>query len=173
MDFPSTEEYEQETIRLALEGDHEAGREALMLCRIQLAARSLSPALADYLAARLHDVLEGIKPERILTSDDFRQALLNAVRINKSPGKPLDPFPEWEQPLGAIAALLFQRGYRPTKINNAMSDARQIHQSKDLDAKEARRIRKAYAPMQGLGVDDLMRLAGVYGEILKEYPPCK
>ncbi len=88
IDFLSTEEYEQETIRRALEGDYEAGREALLLCRDLLTARSLSPLLADYLAARLHDVLEGIKPERILTSDDFRQALLNALRINKGPGKP-------------------------------------------------------------------------------------
>jgi hypothetical protein len=156
-----------------LEGDHEAGREALTLCRTQLAARSLSPTLADYLAARLHDVLEGIKPDRILTSDDFRQSLLNALRINKDPGKPLNPFPEWEQPLGAVAALLLQRGYKPTQINVAMSDARQKNQSKDLDAKEALRIRKTYAPMQNLGADDLMRLAGIYGEILKEYPPCK
>ena len=173
MNFLSTEEYEQETIRLALAGDHEAGREALTLCLTQLAARSLSPVLADYLAARLHDVLEGTKPHRIITSDDFRQALLNALRINKGTGKPANPFPEWEEPLGAVAALLFKRGYKPTQINVAMSDARQINQSKDLDAKEAYRIRKTYEPMQKMKVKRLELLAGKYREILKEYPPCQ
>lgn len=173
MDFLSTEEYEQETIRRALEGDHLAGRDALLMCSTQLMARSLSPALADYLAVRLLDVLDGTKPDRIITSDDFRQALLNALRINKRPGKPANPFPEWEEPLGAVAALLLKRGYKPTQINVAMSDARQKNQSKDLDAKEALRIRKAYAPMQSLDVAHLMQLAGNYGQILKEYPPCK
>ena len=103
MDFPSTEEYEQETIRLALEGDHEAGREALVLCRTQLAARSLSPALSDYLAARLHDVLEGIKPDR-------------ALCIAKGRGKPPDPLPEWRLQLAAFAAILKERGYKPQQI---------------------------------------------------------
>ena len=174
MEIMGNAEYENETIRLALAGDAEAGREALLLCRTQLLAmRTLSPALSDYLAARLGDVLEGIKPDRIVTSDDFRQALLNALRINKGPGKPLDTFPDWEEPLGAVAALLFQRGYKQTKINIALSAARQKNQLKDLDEREARRIRKTYAPMQNLGVDDLMRLAGRYGEILKEYPPCE
>lgn len=173
MDFPSNEEFERETIRLALEGDHEAGREALRLCRDQLTARSLSPWMADYLAARLHDVLEGIMPNRIITSDDYRQAVLNGLLINKPNHKPVDKFPDWEQPLGALAAILFQRGYRPTKIDAALSEARQKNQSKDLDEREARRIRKNYSPMQKLKEDDLTRLAGKYGEILKDYPSCK
>lgn len=173
MNFPSNEEFERETIRLALEGDHEAGREALRLCRAQLTARSLSPLMADYLADRLHDVLEGIMPNRIITSDDYRQAVLNGLLINKPNHKSVDTFPEWEQPLGALAAILSQRGYRPTKINAALSDARQQHQSKDLDEREARRIRKTYSPMQNLKEGDLTQMAGKYGEILKDYPPCK
>ncbi len=182
MDFLSTEEYEQETIRLALEGDHEAGREALVLCRTQLAARSLSPALSDYLAARLHDVLEGIKPDRIITSDDYRQAVLNALRINRPPVKPDNPFPDWELPLAAIAALMVHRGYRPTRVYEAMSDARQILETKDLAEKEARRIRDTYVVMQikkgtdrvvaDRAVVELMRIAGKCGEILKDYPTC-
>lgn len=170
-DFLNTDDYEQETIRRALEGDHVAGRNALSLCRGQLAARSLSPALADYLAARLHDVLEGIKPDRIITSDDFRQALLNALRINKSPGKPADELPEWQIPLGAFAALMVQRGYKPTQIDVAMSDARQKLQLKHLDAREARRIRGKYKSLQKMTADELVSLVGNCGEILKEYPP--
>ena len=160
MDFLSTDEYEQETIRRALEGDHEAGREALLLCRNQLAARSLSPVLADYLGARLHDVLEGIKPDR-------------ALCIAKGPGQPPDPFPEWQQELGAFAALLTQRGYMPIAVDAALADARLRLLNKLLDDRECRRIRQNFKPMQSMGVEDLTRLAGQYGEILQEYPPCK
>ena len=171
MDSLNTEDIEKETISRALEGDHEAGRDALLMCCTQLTARSLSPALADYLAARLYEVLEGIKPDRIVTSDDFRQALLNALRINKPPGKPADELPEWQIPLGAFAALMVQRGYKPTQINVAMSAARQRLQSKDLNAREAQRIRKTYASMQKMKADTLVSLVGNCGEILKEYPP--
>ncbi len=173
MNFLSNEEFERETIRLARAGSYEAGCEALRLCRDQLTARSLSPLLADYLADRLHDVLEGITPNRIITSDDYRQAVLNGLLINKPNHKPFDTFPEWELPLGALAAILFQRGYRPTDINAALSDARHQHQSKYLDTREARRIRKTYSPMQNLNESDLMRIAEKYGEILKDYPPFK
>ena len=160
MDFLSTEEYEQETIRLALEGDHEAGREALMLCRIQLTARSLSPMLADYLAARLHDVPEGIKPDR-------------ALCIAKSPGKPADPFPEWQQELGAMAALMFQRGYKPNQIARALCDARASVHDKPLEESDAHRIRTKWRPMQALDERLLRELSGNYWKILEEYPPLK
>lgn len=160
MDFLSTENYEQETIRLALEGDHEAGREALTLCRNQLAAKSLSPALADYLAARLHDVLEGIKPDR-------------ALCIAKSPGKPADPFPEWQQELGAMAALMFQRGYKPKQVALALANARASVHDKPLEESDAHRIRSKWRPMQAIDDKTLVQLAGSYWEILKEYPPLK
>ncbi|TRZ68247.1 MAG: hypothetical protein D4R98_02535 [Comamonadaceae bacterium] len=160
MDFLSTEEYEQETIRLALEGDHEAGREALVLCRTQLAARSLSPALSDYLAARLHDVLEGIKPDR-------------ALCIAKSPGKPADPYPDWQQELGAMAALLTRRGYKPNQIARALCDARALVHDKPLDEADAHGIRTKWGPMQAIDERALQHLAGSYWEILKEYPPLK
>ena len=170
-DFLNTDDSERKTILLALEGDHEAGRDALLMCCTQLMKRSLSPALADYLAVRLLDVLESTKPDRIITSDDFRQALLNALRINKPPGKPADSLPKWQIPLGAFAALLVQRGYKPKKINAAMSDARQRLQSKDLNAREAQRIRKTYASMQKMNARTLVSWVGNCGEILKEYPP--
>ena len=173
MDFLNTEDHQRETIRLALAGDHEAGIDALRMCRAGLYAGKLSASMAHYLASRLDDVLEGIKPDRILTSDDFRQALLYALRINKPPGKPANPLPEWQLPLGALAALMVRRGYKPKQINVAMSDARQKLQAKDLDDRECRRIRKTHEQMHSLSVDELTRIAGPYGEILKEYLPCK
>ena len=160
MDFPSTEEYEQETIRLALEGDHAAGREALLLCRTQLAARSLSPALSDYLAARLHDVLEGIKPDR-------------ALCIAKSPGKPANPFPDWQQELGAMAALLTKRGYKPKQVALALANARASIHDKSLEESDAHGIRSKWRPMQALDERLLRELSGNYLEILEEYPPLK
>lgn len=160
MDSLSTEEYEQETIRLALEGNHEAGREALTLCRNQLAAKSLSPALADYLAARLHDLLEGIKPDR-------------ALCIAKSPGKPADPFPEWQQELGAMAALMFKRGYKPKQIAPALCDARARLHDKSLEESDAHKIRSKWRPMQDIDERTLQHMAGGYWKLLSEYPPLK
>ena len=160
MDFLSTEEYEQETIRRALEGDHEAGREALVLCRTQLAARSLSPALSDYLAARLHDVLEGIKPDR-------------ALCIAKSRGKPANPLPDWQQELGAMAALLTKRGYKPKHVALALCNARASVHDKSLEESDAHSIRSKWRPMQALDERLLRELSGNYLEILEEYPPLK
>ena len=160
MDFLSAEEYEQETIRLALEGDHEAGREALTLCRTQLVARSLSPALADYLAARLHDVLEGIKPDR-------------ALCIAKSPGKPDNPFPDWQQELGALAAMLAQRKYKPKQIALALCNARASVYDRPLEESDAHRIRSKWRPMKDIDERKLRELLGSYWKILEEYPPLK
>ena len=160
MEIMGTAEYEAETIRLALAGDAEAGREALLLCRNQLAMRTLSPVLADYLAARLNDVLEGIKSDR-------------ALCIAKAPGKPADPFPEWQQQLGAMAALLTQRGYRPKQIAQALCEARARLHDKPLEDSDAHRIRSKWRPMQSIDEKSLRHLAGEYWAILPEYPPLK
>ncbi len=173
MDFLSTEEFEKETIDRALAGDHEAGLEALRLCRSGLDAGRLSAPLAHYLAERLNDVLEGIKPERIITSDDYRQAVLNGLRINKPRGKPADPFPEWQQQLGALAALLTKRGYKPKQIAVALCDARASVHDKTLEESDAHRIRSKWRPMQAIDDRTLLDLAGIYCEILKKYPPLK
>lgn len=156
----TNDDYEQETIRRALAGEHEAGREALLLCRDQLTARSLSPALADYLAARLHDVLEGIKPDR-------------ALCIAKGPGKPSDPFPDWQQELGALAAVLTQRGYKPKQIALALCNARASVHDKPLEEPDAHRIRSKWRPMQSIDERTLRHLTGSYWEILTQYPPLK
>ncbi|MDP2165104.1 MAG: hypothetical protein Q8K21_12970 [Hydrogenophaga sp.] len=153
-------EMHAETIRLALAGDAEAGRYALLLCRDQLAARSLRPVLADYLAARINDVLDGVKPDR-------------ALCIARGRGKPADPLPEWQQELGAMAALLSQRGYKPKQVVIAMCDARSRLHDKPLEDSDAYRIRKTWRPMQSLDPERLRRLAGAYWGILSEYPPLK
>ena len=160
MEVNDNAEYEAETIRLALTGNAEAGREALLLCRNQLDVRKLSPVLADYLAARLNDVLEGIKPDR-------------ALCIAKTPGKPADPFPEWKQRLGAMAALLTQRGYRPKQIALALSEARARLHDKPLEDSDAHRIRSIWRPMQSIDEESLRDLACEYWAILTEYPPLK
>ena len=159
-DFQNTDDSDQETIRRALEGEHEAGREALSLCRDQLTARSLSPALADYLAARLHDVLEGIKPDR-------------ALRIAKPRGRMPDSTPDWEMHLGALAALLAHRGYAVGQIADALCDQRAAIYDLSLELSDAYRIGKTWRPMQDMDDSDLVRLIGDYKEVLKEYPPLK
>lgn len=157
MDFLSTEEYEQETIDRALAGDHEAGIEALRLCRSGLDSGALSARLADYLAARLHDVLEGIKPDR-------------ALCIAKGRGKPPDPLPEWRLQLAAFAAILKERGYKPQQVAVAMCEARQNAFNRTLDNSDALKIAKI---LPKLGADHLLHLAGPYREILEGYLPVK
>ncbi len=160
MDSFGASEYEQETIKRALEGDHMAGIEALKLCCSGLYGGVLSTPLAYYLADRLGDVLEGIKPDR-------------ALCIAKSPGKPADQFPEWQQRLGALAALLTQRGYTPKAIAVAMCEARSKIEDKSLEESEAHRIRSKYRPMQSIDEAMLQHLAESYWEILEEYPTLK
>ena len=173
MEIMGTAEYENETIRLALAGDAEAGREALLLCRNQLEMRTLSPALSDYLAARLNDVLEDIRPDRILTPDDVRQALLRALRIAKGTGRPKDPLPDWEMHLGAFAALLVHRGYKKKQIAVAMCDVRAEVHDLSLELSDAYRIGKTWRPMIDVEEKDLIPLIGGYKEILSKYPPLK
>ena len=160
MDLRSTEDFEKETTRRALAGDRSAGLDALKLCRSGLESGTLSPILARYLAERLNDLLEGIKPDR-------------ALNIAKGPGKPPDPFPEWKQRLGAFAALLTQRGYKPKAIALAMCDARAAIEDKPLEESDAHRIRSEWRPMQEIDEERLQQLADSYWEILTQYPPVK
>jgi len=146
-----------ETIRRALAGDAEAGLKALDDCRWGLTCNNLHPDLRSYLAARITDVLDGVKPDR-------------ALRIAKPRGRPPDPFPEWQQELGAFAALLTQRGYRPQQIAVAMCDERRALHDKPLEESDAHAIRKTWEPMQRIDTETLERLAGRYREKLSEYP---
>jgi hypothetical protein len=153
-------EYENETVRRALAGDHEAGREALVLCLIGLINGKLSETMAFYLADRLSQILDDMKPDR-------------ALCIAKPPHKPSNPFPEWKQELGALAAVLAKRGYQPAQIVRALCDARAIVADKPIDEKDAYRIKKEWGPMRDLDDTMLKTMLGGYWEILTDYPPLK
>lgn len=166
-------EFEAEAIRLALAGDAEFGFEVLKLCRTGLDNGRLSPELAYYLAERINDVLVAMKPDRLLTSDDARQAILGALRLRKGPGKPKDPLPDWEMHLGAFAALLVHRGYKRNQIAVAMCNVRADVHDKSLEQSDAYRIGKTWRPMCDMEDEDLLRLIGKYKEKLSKYPPLK
>lgn len=153
------DEFQAEMIRRALAGDHAAGLEALRLCQHGLDHRGgLSDALRHYLAERIGEVLEGVPPA-------------TALCIAKGPGRPKDPLPEWQKHLGAFAALLSQRGYKPQQIAKAMCDQRAAIHDKSLENSDAHAIRKAWSPMQSIDSDTLDHLAGPYRKVLSEYPP--
>jgi hypothetical protein len=151
-------EFVAEAIRRALAGDDKSGYAALKLCRDGLDANALSAPLRFYLAERLTEVLDGVRPDK-------------ALCIHKGPGRPKDPLPEWQKELGAFAALLTRRGYKPQQVAEAMCDQRSMIHNRMLDMSDAHGIRVTWAPMQDLGEDDLSLLAGPYGKVLPKYPP--
>lgn len=154
------DEYIAETIRLALAGNPDEGIEALNLCRTGLDHDNLHGDLRRYLADRITDVLAGIKLDR-------------ALCIARTRGRPRDPFPDWHQELGAFAAVLTQRGYKPQQIAVAMGDQRQALHDKPLEDSDAHAIRKTWEPMQRVAANSLEELAGEYRKVLDEYPPLK
>jgi hypothetical protein len=156
----SDEEYIAETIRLALAGDPDEGIEALNLCRTGLDHNNLHADLRRYLADRITDVLAGVKLDR-------------ALCIARTLGRPLVPFPDWHQELGAFAAVLTQRGYKPQQIAVAMCDQRAALHDKPLDSSDAHDIRTTWEPMQRIPLNSLEKLAGEYGKVFDEYPPLK
>lgn len=147
-------------IRGALAGDPESGREALRRCEYGLHRDNLHPQLRIYLAERIADILAGINPDR-------------ALCIAKPEGRPPDPFPEWKQELGAFAALLTQRGYKPQQIAVAMCGVRAALHDKPLEESDAHKIRTVWEPMQRMQQDELLDCAGRYREKLSEFPPLK
>lgn len=83
------------------------------------------------------------------------------------------PIPDWQQELGAFAALLERRGYRPQQIAVAMCDQRAAVHDKPLEESDAHAIRMTFDPMQRMEQQDLEHEAGPYREKLAEYPPLK
>ena len=162
MEELKSDDFEKETISRAMDGNAEAGMQALRLCRAGLENNSLSPTLSVYLAARITDLLDGVQPERAL-----------CIAKESGPGRPVNPFPEWQQNLAAFAAVLHRRGYSPQIIANAMCDARMKVNYKSLDNREAHRIRATWKQLQGPELEpaDLVFLIGPYGEILSDFPP--
>jgi hypothetical protein len=154
----TNDEYQAETIRRALAGDAEAGREALGLCRDGLNLNRLSIAMQAYLCDRLTDVLDGVPPAK-------------ALCVAKERGRPKDPFPKWQEHLGAFAALLAIRGYKPAQIADAMCVQRSKLHNLNLDQSDAYRIQAAWAGLREWDYDYALGLVGPYWEVLSEYPP--
>lgn len=176
------DKYEAETIKRALKGEHEAGREALRLCRDGLDHGNLSRHLAEYLAERLclidraldeEDKLRAIKksPGSIRSARDA--AIAEALCINKAARKPRDPLPDWQVPYAAFGVLLLKAGVRPEKVKGAMDEARRLVEKKDkgLHRREAEKILAAYAPLLALDHKMLMHLVGPLREIVPTYLP--
>jgi hypothetical protein len=145
------------TIERALAGDPDAGMEALRLCREGLDSNCLHPDLRDYLAERITEVLDGVAPPK-------------ALRVQRQRGRPAIPLPEWRLELGAFAALLTKRGYRPQQVAVAMCDQRQAVENKSLEEADAHSIRTELDGMPDWEERILEQLAGPYLEKLAEYP---
>ena len=149
------EEYEIATLERAKDGDVDAAVEAVRLCAYGLDSGVLSERLSSYLAERLHRIAEGSPAD---------EALNTAVKRKR--GRRKEPFPSWEEPIGAFAAILAQRGYRAEAVNDAMCHLRQ------LDRKEAQRIRKTYAPMLKLTEERLLHFCTAkVRALLDDFPP--
>mgnify|MGYP003586922155 CR=1 FL=1 len=143
-------------------GDTEAGMDALRECGNAVDQSNMPEPLRGYLRDVLRDITEGMKADRALH-----------IEIERGAGRPANPSPDWEERLVAVAALMLQRGYTATRIEEAMDDARQSIEQKSLDEREARRIREKYTAMEALSERVLIQLChdlGVGGEMSK-YPP--
>lgn len=183
------DEYEAETVRLALHGDpddpeagHRAGREALRLCREGLDHGNLSRRLAAYLAERLWlidqaiheaDKLRAIKKSSGSIRSARDAAIAEALCIKKPAKKPSDPMPDWQVPYAAFGVMLMKAGMQPERVKDAMDQARQRVEGRDasLHRREAEKILKAYLPMRNLGDDLLLHLAGPLREIVPTFLP--
>ena len=176
------DEYETETIKRALEGDHEAGREALRLCWTGLIRVNISRPLAEYLAERLRRIDQALDEANELrkvkqSSGSIRSsrdaAIAEALCINKATGRPRDPWPAWQLPYAAFGALLLNAGFNPEKVKGAMDEARQRVEGKEasLHRREAEKILKGHSGLRSFDTDDLLSLAGPLREILPTYLP--
>ena len=176
------DDFEAEVIRRALDGDHEAGREALRLCRAGLDGGTLSRRLAAYLAERLWlidqaldeaDKLRAVKKSSGSIRSARDAAIAEALCIKKPAKKPRDPLPDWQVPYAAFGVLLLKAGIKPERVKGAMDEARRQIEKKDegLHRREAERILKAYLPMRNLDDDLLLHLAGPLRGIVPTFLP--
>lgn len=131
------DEFEKETIALALAGAADEGRYLLDACARGLVSGALSERMRFYLSARLREVLDGVGPAI-------------ALCVARSDGRPREQFPAWERPLGAFAAICVKREFYPEDTIALMSEARQLIEGKPLARTQAHRIRKTYEPMQSM-----------------------
>jgi len=175
------DEYEAATIKYALAGDPDAGREALSLCRAALDSGNISRQLAGYLAERLWLIDQALDEAEKLrkvkrSSGSIRSArdaaIAEALCIKRPAKKPQDPIPEWQTPLAAVGIYLRRHRATANKCHDAMSDARLATEHKMLDRREAQRILKSHSRMWRLKDCDLLHFAGAAArEILPTYIP--
>ncbi|MEN9781749.1 MAG: hypothetical protein RL014_2897 [Pseudomonadota bacterium] len=168
----NNEEFEREMIRLARERGGDYGRDALKHCASALRNQTISPALMHFLAERLEQVEAAqAQADEIRSSgtrtpgwilENMQAAIREALCIDRPVGKPPDPFPAWELPLAALAAILARAGWRAEAINSKMDEVRRDLDGKDqgLDRRTAQSIRKKYKPMLNLDTEILEHLAG-------------
>lgn len=142
-EVPADDAFERQLIARALAGDAEEARYALERCAEGVLLGRLSECMRQYLHDRLREIVDGIDPAQ-------------ALRIARPAHRPRNPFPDWETPLAAFAALLEQRNRDPESIIGLMDEARQIIEGKSLERSEAQRIRRTYKPMRTMD-DELLR----------------
>lgn len=165
------DDLERGTVDRAKRGDAEAGVYAIQLCAEALTMGRLSPLLSTYLADCLHGVLRAIDSSESIrrakkgsrgASSSARSArdgaIAEALHLTRPASRPRQPFPEWEEPLAAIAAILAIRGARAADIEAAMSDARKVIERKPLTKNEAHRIRMSYKPMRDIDEETLWQV---------------
>jgi hypothetical protein len=176
----NSDEYEAETIRRALAGDADAGREALNLCRAGLDAMAISRPLAAYLAERLLAIdkalqeaeqLRGVKKSSGSIRSARDAAIAEALCIKRPAFKPRDPLPDWQVPYAAFGTLLLKAGLRKEQVKASMDEARRLMEGADkgLDRSQAGDILRAYLPMREVEDELLLHLCGPLREILPTY----
>jgi hypothetical protein len=176
-------EFEAETLRRAREGDADAARAALDLCRSGLDACDLSKPLADYLAERLWaieqaldeaDKLRQVKRSSGAIRSSRDAAISEALGLNRrKTGRPDDPFPAWKQPYAAFGTLLLKAGLPPERVKAAMDEVRQQVEGPGIgwDRRDAGRLLKDYMPMRALDDDVLLHLTGPLREKVPTFLP--
>lgn len=156
MKLPSDDEFATATIRKANAGDTAAAWELIRLCRNGLESNNLNEPLRKHLTECLSRLLEDREPRKGH----------HAFLLNRRKGRPVEPFPDWQESLGIFSAILKKRGYKPSQVVAAMCNARS-----GLDEADANRIATAHAPAADWDEADLIPLAGPYRRKIDDFPP--
>ena len=175
-------DYEEASIKCALAGDADAGREVLSLCRAALDGGTISRRLAAYLAERLWRIDQALSEAEQLrkvkqSSGSIRSArdaaIAEALCIKRPAKKPRDPLPAWQMPYAALGTLLLRAGDKPERVKAAMDEARRRIEGKEegLHRREAEKILAAYLPMMDIDDETLMHLCGPLREIVPTFLP--
>lgn len=139
---------DDDAIATATDGNASAGLEVLKLCAEALDAGRRSEALSTYLRRAIADIEAGLPKNT--TAEQISDLVATALHLRpqRTRGKPSNAYPDWETPLGAVAAILALRGYGPEEIIVIMSDARVALEGNPLERTEAQRIRTKFAPLR-------------------------